>query len=33
MRNAHNILVVNSEEDRPIGKPRYGWEYNIIMAK
>jgi hypothetical protein len=29
MRNACNILVGNSEEKRPLGKPRRRWEDNI----
>jgi hypothetical protein len=30
-RKAYRILVVNSEETRPLGKPRRGWEDNIKM--
>jgi hypothetical protein len=30
MRNADKIFVGKSEEKRPLGRPRYRWEDNII---
>jgi hypothetical protein len=30
-RNAYRILVVKSEEKRPIGRPRRRWEDSIKM--
>jgi hypothetical protein len=31
MRNLYDILVGKSEGKRPLGRPRYGWENNIII--
>jgi len=31
MRNAYSILVVKTKGKRPFGKPRHGWEENIII--
>jgi hypothetical protein len=32
MRNTHNILVVNLQEKRLIGKPRYRWDNNFTVG-
>jgi hypothetical protein len=32
MRNACNILVGKTEGNRPLGRPRHRWEYNIRMG-
>jgi hypothetical protein len=33
MRNAYSILVgkLEGKRKRPIGRPRHGWEINILM--
>jgi hypothetical protein len=30
-RSAYRVLVGRSEERRPLGRPRHGWEDNIKM--
>jgi hypothetical protein len=30
-RGAYRALVRKPEEESPLGKPRYSWEYNIKM--
>jgi hypothetical protein len=32
MRNAYRILVRKPEGKRPLGRPRYRWEDNILMV-